>query len=86
MRPEWLAVWVAVAALLVGLLVQALAMAFHFGRHAARLSTVEKACQDAYASAGVLAALTATVHALKEQVGALDRTIRDLLIRKSSDS
>ena len=77
MEPEWVA-W----RLLAGLLVQALVIAFHLGRHAARLSMVEKACQDAGASAAVLAALTATVHALKEQVGALDHTIRNMLMQR----
>ena len=82
MKPEWVAVWVAVAALLAGLLVRALLLAFHLGRPAARLTMVEQACQDASASAGVLAALTATVHALKDQVGALDHTIRNLLMQR----
>lgn len=85
MSPAWISVWVAVGAIVVGLTVQGLMMAFHFGKHSARLDTVEKACQDANASAGVLAGLTATVHALKEQVGGLDRTIRDLLLQRTRE-
>ena len=83
MSPAWWAVWVAVGALVVGLVTQAIVIAFRFGKHSARLDAVEKACNEANVSGTLLASLTATVHAIKEQLGNLDQTIRDMLMHRT---
>ena len=78
----------------LGLLVNAALFAFFLGKLSARLANLEDRSRDMGDSAAALAAMTATLHALKESVDdikvtfsrrfeAVEHTVRTLLMARS---
>jgi hypothetical protein len=77
-----------------GLVIQAALFAFFLGRLSARLAGVEARARDGDDRAAVLAAMTATLHALKESVDdikvtfsrrfeAVEHTVKTLLMART---